>query len=705
MILQKYPKVRDWIRIYTDRIELRTGKVDIGQRISTALMRIAIEELDVPVELIRFAEVRTGSSPDEGITAGSRSVSQSGHAMRAAAATLRSHVLDLASSWFGTDPTQLELSNGIVSHRRSNRKLAITELAGKIDSELEVDASTRSASRNLELPWIEPVGLNEMITGEYMFVQDLDVPGMLHARVVRPPRHQARLESIDADIESQLESENIRIIRDGSFLAVAGGCEWRVAASAMRLFDSCRWDHGKDYEAEDIFELLMSKPASSHLVVDGVPNEEKIPSELTLPDFERLYERPYQLHGSLAPSAALAEWNGQRLTVTTHSQGIYPLRESIAESLNLPASAVEVVHAPGSGCYGHNGADDAAFEAALISILLPKTPILLKWTRRDEHRFEPYSPAMAVKVAANLEEGGSVSAYSAEAFSDTHSTRPVPGPNQQGPSRFLASGLRSDPVLPRPPRPNMGEHAGIHRNLDPSYQFGTKRLVKNLVFDLPMRTSAMRCLGGAANDFARECFVDEVAVATGRDPLGFRRQHLAGDQRSIAVIDRLSRLAASAEIRGSGRGRGFAFSRYKNSSARVGIMVDLFVDDFAAVKLASANIVVDAGRAVDPDGIASQLEGGFMQAASWALYEEVYWNGEEILSSDWDTYPVIRFDNVPEINSVILDIPDAPSLGVGEAAPGPALAAIVNAICNATGIRMRRLPITPAAIREQAISE
>ena len=705
MILQKYPKVRDWIRIYTDRIELRTGKVDIGQRISTALMRIAIEELDVPVELIRFAEVRTGSSPDEGITAGSRSVSQSGHAVRAAAATLRSHVLDLASSWFGTDPTQLELSNGIVSHRRSNRKLAITELAGKIDSELEVDASTRFASQNLELPWIEPVGLNEMITGEYMFVQDLDVPGMLHARVVRPPRHQARLESIDADIESQLESENIRIIRDGSFLAVAGSCEWRVAASAMRLFDSCRWDHGKDYEAEDIFELLMSKPASSHLVVDGVPNEEKIPSELTLPDFERLYERPYQLHGSLAPSAALAEWNGQRLTVTTHSQGIYPLRESIAESLNLPASAVEVVHAPGSGCYGHNGADDAAFEAALISILLPKTPILLKWTRRDEHRFEPYSPAMAVKVAANLEESGSVSAYSAEAFSDTHSTRPVPGPNQQGPSRFLASGLRSDPVLPRPPRPNMGEHAGIHRNLDPPYQFGAKRLVKNLVFDLPMRTSAMRCLGGAANDFARECFVDEVAVATGRDPLGFRRHHLADDQRSIAVIDRLFRLAASAEIPGSGRGRGFAFSRYKNSSARVGIMVDLFVDDFAAVKLASANIVVDAGRAVDPDGIASQLEGGFMQAASWALYEEVYWNGEEILSSDWDTYPVIRFDNVPEINSVILDIPDAPSLGVGEAAPGPALAAIVNAICNATGIRMRRLPITPAAIREQAIFE
>ena len=460
MILQKYPKVRDWIRIYTDRIELRTGKVDIGQRISTALMRIAIEELDVPVELIRFAEVRTGSSPDEGITAGSRSVSQSGHAVRAAAATLRSHVLDLASSWFGTDPTQLELSNGIVSHRRSNRKLAITELAGKIDSELEVDASTRFASRNLELPWIEPVGLNEMITGEYMFVQDLDVPGMLHARVVRPPRHQARLESIDADIESQLESENIRIIRDGSFLAVAGSCEWRVAASAMRLFDSCRWDHGKDYEAEDIFELLMSKPASSHLVVDGVPNEEKIPSELTLPDFERLYERPYQLHGSLAPSAALAEWNGQRLTVTTHSQGIYPLRESIAESLNLPASAVEVVHAPGSGCYGHNGADDAAFEAALISILLPKTPILLKWTRRDEHRFEPYSPAMAVKVAANLEEGGFVSAYSAEAFSDTHSTRPVPGPNQQGPSRFLASGLRSDPVLSPPPSTQHGRTRG-----------------------------------------------------------------------------------------------------------------------------------------------------------------------------------------------------------------------------------------------------
>jgi len=475
---------------------------------------------------------------------------------------------------------------------------------------------------------------------------------------------------------------------------VAGEREYPTIRAAQRLAAACDWDSGDGLAEADLF----ARPGTSLPVIDGKPREAAVPAPLDQPTHAACFERPYQMHGSLAPSAALAEWRDGWLSVHTHSQGIYPLRATIADSLALPPDRIELIHVPGSGCYGHNGADDAAFEAALVARALPDTPVLLKWSREGEHGWEPYAPAMAVEVAARLDSAGRVAAWSQEARGATHRGRPRPGPKRAGPARLIANRLRAEPVPAYVPEPNMGRHAGIHRNLDPIYAFPERRLVKHLIQDPALRTSAMRSLGAAANVFAIESFMDELALKAGRDPLEFRRTHLA-DERALAVLEALERAAGVPP----GAGRGLAYAQYKNAMARVAVAVDLTVTDRAEVRLTRAVIAADAGRIVDPDGLTAQLEGGFLQAASWTLYEAVTFDRSGILSTDWQSYPVLRFDNVPEIEVILLDQPAERSLGAGEAACGPAVAAIANAVFDATGLRLRRLPLTPAAIRAAAL--
>ena len=349
----------------------------------------------------------------------------------------------------------------------------------------------------------------------------------------------------------------------------------------------------------------------------------------------------------------------------------------------------------------HNGADDAALEAALVAVAIPGKPILLKWTREDEHGWEPYAPAMAVDLAATL-NGGRIATLSGEVFSDTHGARPRAGLNRAGPARLLANRFRGNPIAPNRAQPNMGHHAGMHRNLDPIYDIPTKRLVKNLVVDLPHRTSAMRTLGAAANIFAIESFVDEIARNQQAEPFAFRRAHLR-DPRAVAVLDALEKNTKKLPALLDNCGRGIAYAQYKNHMTRVGICVDIEINDRAEIRLTHALMVADSGRVVDAQGLTAQLEGGFIQAASWSLYETVSWDRDGIQSRDWDSYPVIRFDNIPSIEVDLLDYPDEESVGAGEASPGPTIAAIANAIFDATELRMRRMPFTPDAIQRRAI--
>ena len=717
--LAAHPRVEDWITVRPDGcVEVRSGKVEIGQRITTAVALVAARELDVPFDRVVMAPARTGLSPDEGYTSGSNSMEQSGHAVRLAAATARRELVARAARRLGVDASTLETREGLVRSRETNRTLGFGELVEDAPLTLPVDpeAAPRAAAREApRSPRIEPLRLRGLVTGALRFVHDLQPEGALHARVVRPPHYHAALASLPGDLEAGLEGA--RLVRDGSFLAVAAEDEHHALRAAARVAAAARWSSARGLDDRPISRLLLGNRRESFPVRECRPREEPVPEPP--PDAPRtmraVYERPYQMHGSLAPSAALARFAGGRLTVWTHSQGIYPLRSAIAETLDLSLESVEVVHAPGAGCYGHNGSDDAALEAALVARAIPDRPVLLKWSREDEHAWEPYGPAMRMELAAHLDDAGDVRFWSHETLSDTHVVRARPGAAGPQAGRFLAPRYLADRVREPARAPNLTVNGGIHRNATPPYAFPETRIVKHLVHDLPLRVSALRTLGAYANVFAAESFLDELAHAAGADPLDYRRRHLK-DGRTRAVLDAAAerfgwaaRAAAGRSVGAgagaggdAGAGRGIAVARYKNAKSYCAVAVEARVGDDAAIHLLRAVIAVDAGEIVDPDGLAAQLEGGFVQAASWTLLEAVAWDRDGIASRDWESYPILRFSAVPEIETVLVDRPGEPFLGAGEASCGPAGAAIANAVFDATGVRARRLPLTPESLREAA---
>ena len=710
--LSEPPRVEDWITVRRDdTVEVRTGKVEIGQRIGTAIALIAARELGVPFERIELTSPRTGVSPDEGYTSGSNSMEHSGQAVRLAAATARRELFARAAARLGVDVETLEVRDGVVHSRATNRTVRYGELVEDAPLALPADPATPLATdagiARSAAP-IEPLHLRGLVTGTARFVHDLDPPGLLHAGIVRPPHYHAELAALPDDLESRLGGA--RLVRDGSFLAVAAEDEHRTVRAAARAACAARWRASRNLDERPIREQLLGNRRESFPVHECRPRAKPVPEPP--PDrpgtVRAVYERPYQMHGSLAPSAALARFDdsGGELTVWTHSQGIYPLRTAIAETLDLAPESVEVVHAPGAGCYGHNGADDAALEAALVARAIPGRPVLLKWSREDEHAWEPYGPAMRLELKSRLDDIGDVRFWSHETFSDTHIVRARPGGSGSQADRFLAPRYTKRPVQVSPARPNLTANGGIHRNATPPYAFPETRIVKHLVHDLPLRVSALRTLGAYANVFAAESFMDELAHAAGADPLEYRRRHL-DDARTRTVLEAAAerfgwRPGPSGAAGAGTSGRGIAVARYKNVKSYCAVAVEVKVDDDAKVSLRRATIAVDAGEIVDRDGLAAQLEGGFVQAASWTLLEAVSWDRDGVTSRDWETYPILRFDAIPDVDTVLVDRPGEPCLGAGEASCGPTGAAIANAVFNATGVRARRLPLTPENLRAAA---
>lgn len=709
--LEKTPGVDGWLAIGSGgRITVRTGKVDIGQRISTAVALIVAEELDVDLARIDVARADTMAAPDEGITSGSNSIEQTGNANRLAAATARRHLLALAAEALGVAAETLEVDDGLVASRATNRSITYWELMGGRTFGIDVDPEAATKPPGDYRLVGEPAmarGMAELVGGAACFIQDMTMEGMLHGRVVRPPHYHARLIGVDEAVLARINEAGAVVARDGSFLAVAALDEYDAVKAAERIAAAASWDMGFGLDDGDVYQRLTANGRVSLPVVDGAPVKQPVAALEDAPDgaaatLRARFERPYHMHGSIGPSAALARFEDGRLTVWTHSQGIHALRASMADALAMTAEDLHLIHVPGAGCYGHNGADDVALDAALVARAAGGRPVLLKWSREGEHGWEPYGPCMAMELCASLDASGSVLAWSHETYSDTHVMRPRPGPGRIGAARLLAARHLEDALEAPQPQPGMGSHSGIHRNLDPVYNFPARRLVKHLVRDMPLRTSALRTLGAYANIFAIESFMDELAEAAGADPLAFRLRHLT-DPRARAVLEAAAGALDSGGKAAAGVGRGIAFARYKNAKTYAAVGVELEVSDAAEVRLKRAVIAADAGQVVDADGMAAQLEGGFLQAASWTLYEEVRFDRDGITSLDWDSYPILRFDNIPDIETVLMDRPGEPFLGAGEATAGPTAGAIANAIKNATGLRLRRLPFTPDAIRKAAM--
>lgn len=412
--------------------------------------------------------------------------------------------------------------------------------------------------------------------------------------------------------------------------------------------------------------------------------------------YEATFTRPYQMHASMGPSCAVAVANDEGVTVWSHTQGGYPDREAIAEMLGLPLEQVRVIHMEGAGCYGHNGADDAAADAALIATNVSGCPVRVQWMREQEHAWEPYGPAMLTKVRATLDRDGRISNWAYDLWSNVHSTRPG------GAASLLAARHRASSVTPPPARLNISQSGNGDRNANPPYTIPNKQVLWHFVPEMPLRVSALRALGAYANVFSIECFMDELAKAADADPVEFRLRHLE-DPRARDVVELAAeRFGWSSEPLPNGRGRGFGFARYKTLAAYCAVAVEVEVNrETGRSRVIRAISAIDSGEAVNPDGIRNLTEGGIIQSASWTLYEAVTFDDTRITSIDWASYPIMRFRDVPETVEVhIIDRPGEPYLGTGEAAQGPTAAAVGNAVSSAIGKRLYDIPLTRERVRQ-----
>ena len=402
------------------------------------------------------------------------------------------------------------------------------------------------------------------------------------------------------------------------------------------------------------------------------------------------------MHGSIGPSCAIAQFKDGELIVWSHGQGMFPLQASVAELLRMPKEKVRCIHVEGSGCYGHNGADDAGAGAALLAVAFPGRPVRLQWMRDQEHTWEPYGSAMLSEVRGTLDAGGNVIDFSYDVWSNTHSTRPESAGNT------MVGWLIAQPFAQPEPKPIPQPTGGGDRNAIPFYKFPSAKVTHHFVPQMPIRVSALRSLGAYMNVFAIESFMDELAAAANLDPVEFRLKHL-DDPRAREVIETVADHFDWKNWRkvGPHHGRGFAFAKYKNLAAYVAVALDLEVDrESGHIRLGRAVAADDSGQAVNPDGIKNQVEGAIVQAASWTLLEQVAFDRTRIKSRDWATYPILRFEDVfRSVEVHILDRPGQPYLGTGEGGQGPTAAAIGNAVAHATGQRIRELPLTRERVK------
>ena len=684
------PSLARWIRFpEPGRVLALTGKVDVGQGLLTALAVIVAEELDVGFERVSVLSGHTGHTPDEGVTASSLSIETSGAALRQASAWARKLLLERASERLGAPATDLAVRDGEITGPGVNERLDYWDLANEgLDAEIDHSVSEKPAQSHT-LVGREGHRRADVAPKATAAAFVHDVPADLHARPVRPPSLHHRLTGLEVEVDAP----GVLIV-DGSFVAIAHPDEYEAVRLAERVAGAARWRSAGEAPWTPRIEASRRRAAEALPLRDGVPTRAEWRPTPT-PHRAR-YTRPFLMHGSLGPSAAMARWTAERLYVECASRGVEPLRQVLARVFGMDAADVELRHVPGPGGYGHNGADDVALDAALVARAVPGRTVSMKWSREDEHAFEPLGPPMHMELGADLDADGRIATWTHDVYGYTHVTRVHP----QAPGvDLLAARWLAEPFAPTRPRPALTPEVGIHRNALPIYRFADTQVTKHFLPDAPVRTSALRGLGAQGNVFAIESFMDELALAAGVAPDAFRRLHLAHDPRALAVLDAVLELAGGLD-----GPRGMGIARYKNRQGCAAVVAQVAVDEERAeIRVEHLWIAADVGRVIDPDGLRNQLEGGAVQAVSWCLKEAVEFDERgAVVNRDWESYPILRFSEVPQVRTVLLDRPESEPLGAGEATVGPASGALANAVFAATGLRVRDLPMTPDRLRRVA---
>jgi CO/xanthine dehydrogenase Mo-binding subunit len=689
------PRLGDWLRIRPDGlVEVRSGKVEIGQGVLTALAQVVAEELDVKFDRVRMTAAVTGTSPDEGYTAGSLSVQHSGAALRVVGAEARSIYLATAAELLHTRADLLTVHDGLISapDGRCTSYWALAQDA-LLDRSATGRVEPKSATAYQVVGTSAPrLDLPDKLTARPRFIHDLAPAGRCFGRIVRPPARGATLTALDTGPTRALPGV-LTVVRDGNFLGVVAEREEVAVRAAARLRADATWTRQPTLPDEhDLPRFLTTAPAETSVLAESgaPPAPTAVARSVTA-----TYHRPYLAHASMGPSSAtalLTDPDDPRLEVWTHSQGVYLLRRELARALDLAEDRITVRHVEGPGCYGHNGADDVALDAALLALAAPGRPVQVVWSRPDELGWAPFGPAAVVRIAAEVDDAGAVLSWRHEIWGNGHVTRPGIV-NSVG---LLAATHRAGGApIAAAAEPPLTHGGGAGRNSVPGYDFPAYQVVNHRLLTMPLRTSALRSLGAFVNVFAAESFLDELAEAAGRDPIEYRLAQLA-DPRARAVVTAAAQRSGWPHPTDDSVGHGFGYARYKNTGAYCAVVAE--VEATHEVRVRRLTIAVDAGLVINPDGAENQIEGGAIQATSWALTEQVRFDRFTVTSDTWESYPILRFSQVPAVDVELLPDNGNPSLGVGETAQGPTVAAIANAVYDAVGVRVRTLPLTPDQI-------
>lgn len=682
-----------WLAITEDnRVIVYSGKVELGTGVETALCQIVADAPDVDFDTTSIIQGDAALTPDQGYTAGSKTIQIGGMQLRRAARSARQLLLRKAAERLSLPIERLETRQGHV-HVGGNGKpaLAYSQLidAQGFDAVVEAGDEQPSPSRFVGRS-VPRVDIPDKVFGRFAYVQDLRVPGMWHARVIRPPTTGtvavARLE----DVDTTSIPEGVELVRTGNFLAVAAPSEWQ----AIRAADALRVQWEAKYPLPDMDNLHDTLQAAD---ADEREVETRGDAERALSEhddiLEATYRWPFQAHDSIGPSCAIADVKNDSATIWSGTQGVYPLRASIADLLGMALESVRVIYAEASGCYGHNGADDAAADAALVSQSLGR-PVRVQWSRADEHGWAPKGPAMVMALRGAVNAEGRVAGWAFRNWTPSHLTRPS---TDAGARNVLAGNLARGSVAQGPP-------VGGDRNAPVNYVFDHYRASVHWISveQSFLRCSALRTLGAIQNTFANESFMDELAARAKRDPVAFRLEHL-DDARAKTVIERAAdranwtaRVSPLREVESAGdgqRGRGIAFACYENEFAYVAAVAEVEVSDRDGIRVRRVTVAHDCGQIVNPDGLENQIEGNVLQAIGRTLKEEVRFDPMGVTSLEWGAYPLLTFVEIPDVDIVLVDRPDEPPVGAGEATSAVIPAAIANAVFDATGRRLRTVPL------------
>ena len=686
------PRIEGWIALREDgAVVLRSGKVELGQGLRTALAQIAAAQLGTDVARIEVAPTATGAAPDQAHTSGSFSIEHAGVAIAMAAVALRRVLFERAAIRLGGDATGLRLDgDAVVSEDGARVSLADLLAEGPCTGAIEDTDVPRFDVSPLGDP-VHRDDLRTKLTGAPAYVHDLDLPGTRYARALLPPTLDAELVAVDTDAVRALPGVEAVVV-DGRLVVVVAAREDQAVRAIGRLQADTRWERGAPLTERDTEQLLR-----------GLDGEEAVAQRdagaaALLGDgagaHAATYVRPYQAHGPMAGSAAVALQAGSTLHLWTHSQGIYPLRREVAALLDVAEDDIQITHVDGPGCYGMNGADDAAAVAAIAARAVPGQPVRFQFSTADEFTWEPHGPGMVADLRAALDDDGRIVAWGSRTITDSHSTRP------DGSGDRLLPAWIGD--VPRE-RPWVGLGEPGLRNAVPQYDIPALDVVAHEVRG-PLRTGPLRSLGAFFNLFAVESFVDELAEAAGADPVAFRLAHVR-DERAAAVLTAAAdRAGWQPRVGPSGRGLGVALGRYKDTKAYAAVVAAVAVDPAAgSFRVARLVVACDAGTVINADGLRNQLEGGALQGLSRTLFEELHLADDGTLERDWTTYGSLRFRDVPDVEVVVLDRPGHPPLGAGEVTTPLVPAAVANAIDDAIGIRLRTLPLTAGRLERRLL--